>query len=109
MKKLLFLAVCLVVLGSCSVMVNLDKRVHDLELGMTRKEAVRVLGKEYNIEVKTQAHDGALEVLHFYSSVSNDYILKFLDNRLMEFHKYVVPAHPEVRVIKDTPHGHPRP
>ena len=100
MKKLFLLLVC-VGLCACATMVNLDNRVKNLELGMSRKDAVKVLGNEYVIEVKSIMSEGEMEVLRFYSSYSNDYVLRFLNGGLFEFHKYIAPVQQEVRVIKE--------
>lgn len=98
MKKILLFTLCLIIC-SCASVVNLDKRVQNLELGMSKREVIRILDKNYNIEVMSQTPEGEFEVWHFYSSYSNDYVLHFLNGSLIEFHKHWEPIRKEVHVI----------
>ena len=106
MKKILLFLSAVLLLSACATVVNLDNRAKSLHLGMSKSQAVRVLGDSYDIELSSRTPDGALEVLHFYSSYSNDYILHFLNGELVEFHKYIPPHQHEVHVIdkNDRPH-----
>ena len=98
MKKLFFLASCLI-FASCATIVNLDKRMQGLDLGLSKKEAIRTLGDSYVIEVKSASSEGEIEVLRFYTKYGSDYILRFINDRLVEFHRYIPPVRPEVHVI----------
>lgn len=93
----------MIAFSSCSVLnlVDLDKKTKSLELGMTRQEAVSILGTSYIIESAAQLPEGKLEVLLFHSEYSNDYLLYFLDGELTEYHRYIVPSTPEVRVVRE--------
>ena len=100
MKKIIPLLIILLVLSSCASFSGMEKRVKQLELGMSKQDALNIMGKNYFIESASQTPQGKLEVLHFRSSTSRDYLLYFTNDRLSEFHLYVSPVQ-DIRIIKE--------
>lgn len=87
MIKRIFLAVALIIaMCSCSTS-NLNSRVKNLELDMTKKEVVKVLGNSYEVKSAVRTPEGyKLEIYRFYGNLlSNDYIVHFLDGVLVEW------------------------
>lgn len=72
---------------SSSLMVN---KVKKLEIGMTKKEVINTMGKDYTTLAARQTPDGALETIRYESITPypNDYsyIISFLDGKLVEWH-----------------------
>lgn len=106
MSKIVFILLfvfSVVSLTSCSIIygVDLDKQAQKLELGMSRQEAVEILGNDFYVESASQLPEGKLEVLHFKSLYYNDYLLYFIDGYLTEFHRYIIPTVPEVKVVRE--------
>lgn len=107
MKRIIVIALAtlltIVSFSSCSTLygVDLGKRVQLLELGMNKQEVVDILGKDYYIEAASQVPEGRLEVLHFHSLYYSDYLLYFLNGELDEFHRYIAPPTPEMKVVKE--------
>lgn len=94
------------ILTSCAVIYggpNMDDRAKKLVLGMTKEDAVRIMGNNYFIEFSSQTPEEQIEVLHFRSISYNEYLLHFVNGELIEFHKYAAPTpiQNNVRVIKE--------
>jgi len=66
---------------------NLGAKVRKLEIGMTKKEALKILGNTYDVVAASQAQEGKVESLRFISTTNNTYLLHFLDGKLVEFHE----------------------
>ena len=105
MKKIFFILVTLLIFGSCTVFYGVDygKLTQQLELGMSKEEAIGIMGKDFFIESALQTFDGKMEVLHFRAAYYSDYLLYFLDGNLTEFHRYIppTPVQQDVRIIKE--------
>lgn len=104
MKKILILWLSVFLFTSCAStfgIVDLNSRIKKLELGMTKKEALDILGKTYDTEVVSRTRDGDLEVLKFYPMTGYNYLVHFLNGRLVEWHKDIPPQQPAVRVINE--------
>ncbi|NMA72606.1 MAG: hypothetical protein GX963_00245 [Bacteroidales bacterium] len=102
MKKL-FIPLTLsmyLLLSSCVIFFghnyNNSKKATLLKIGMTKEEAVDVMGSHYYIESASDTEDGILEVLKYYSASEIPYLLFFLNDVLVEFHKYIPPPAPPV-------------
>lgn len=102
MKKIIYILFLCLVITSCAVVYgpNLDQLTQSLELGMSKQDAINIMGKDYFIESALQVPEGDVEVLHFRSSYYNEFILYFLNNTLTEFHRYIPPQQ-NVHVIKE--------
>lgn len=81
----------------------MDDRAKKLELGISKQEAIKIMGNNYFIEFLSQNANKQVEVLHFRSIYYNEYLLHFIDGRLFEFHKYIPPSSTQrdVHVIKE--------
>lgn len=85
----------------------MEKRVQQLELGMTKQEVVNIMGKDYFVESVSQKPEGKLEILHFRSTYYVPYLVYFTDGRLTEYHRYIppTPINQEIRVVKEKPNN----
>ena len=106
MKKIVFVCTLIVILSSCKALVgtNYEKLTKKVDLGMTKQEVIKILGKDYYIESLSETYEGKLEVLTFYDvSIDNQrFTFYFLNDTLKEFHKYIPPYPPhDIRVIKE--------
>lgn len=83
---------------------NMAWRTNDLikevNLGMTKSEVIAILGQKYMIASSSKDEKGdPTEVLAYKSDSSEEYRLKFVSNKLIEWNrehinKYVVPDQP---------------
>lgn len=106
MKKILFIFFSVAMLTSCATIYgpNTQKNAQMLILGMTRNEAIAVMGNDFIIESAAEVREGTLEVLRFQSYSYPHYFLYFLNGRLTEFHRDMTPIPPtqnEVRVVEE--------
>lgn len=99
MKSPILMLLFSFILSSCSVIngPNYDnrKKVQHLKLGMTKEEAISVMGKEYILESMSQEENGTLEIIKYYSELDVPYLLHFLNDRLILFNRYYPPHIPE--------------
>lgn len=79
---------------------NLDEKVKKLEIGMSKKQTLKILGKDYDLVAVSKTPEGNLETLRFVSVVGTIYIVNILDGEFVEF--YVEKPYTE-------PHPHPHP
>ncbi|MDU1904806.1 MAG: hypothetical protein E6772_08485 [Dysgonomonas sp.] len=102
MKKIFTLLLSVVILTSCASafgIADLGSRVKKLELGMSKREALGILGNTYDVQVASRTGDGDLEILKFTSMTSYNYLVHFLDGRLVEWHKDIPPQ--PIHVVKE--------
>lgn len=94
MKKVKFIVTlliltCVFTFSSCGTM-SLGTKLKNVEIGMTKKEVISVLGSSYDVVAARDTPDGTLEVWR-YNNVTIDgpipYIVNFLDGRLVEWFK----------------------
>lgn len=78
----------------------MEQRAQQLELGMSKQDAINIMGNDYYIESSFQAPEGNVLILHFRSTYYSEYLLYFLNNELTEFHKYI-PPRPDVHILKE--------
>ena len=102
MRNLLcFLTIC-ITLSSCAVFygANYDNsdKAKNLRLGMSKDEAISIMGKSYIIESTSQEEDGLLEIIKYYSSHEVPYLLHFLNGKLIVFNRYYPPYVPEQKI-----------
>lgn len=94
MKKITFILFTMLIVTSCGTMYgpNMEKLTQHLELGMTKLQALDLMGNDYFVESMRQTDEGKMEVLHFRSSYYHNYLLYFLNDKLVEFHRYIPPT-----------------
>lgn len=101
MKKLLFIFAICSILSSCAVFYgdnyNNSQKVQQLYIGMTKRDAISVMGDKYIIESISQEEDGLFEVIKYYSA-EVPYLLHFLNGKLVVFNRDYPPYVPEQKI-----------
>lgn len=83
-RKLIFVTLVLFTLSSCSILFpTLDKKVGNLELGMSKKEVLNVVGKSYELVGASMTPEGTAETILLKDKKSSNYVLSFLENKLV--------------------------
>lgn len=95
MKRITLIASIVILLSACASqfgVANLGSKVKQLEIGMTKKEVIKVLGTSYDIIGAGRTPQGTEETIR-YSGLNayGYYVFHFLDNELMEFYHEVPP------------------
>ena len=88
-RKVLYSLLLVGLLASCAStfgVANLGSKVKKLELGMSKKEALNILGKTYDVVAVSQTPEGNVEILSFFGTNGPTYIVHFLDGKLVEYH-----------------------
>lgn len=103
MKNLFIIFIVCILFSSCAVFYgdnyNNHKKVQQLHIGMTKQDAISVMGDKYIIESSSQEEDGLLEIIKYYSAADVPYLLHFLNGKLIVFNRYYHPYVPEQKVI----------
>lgn len=103
MRKLLFILAVCIIFPSCAVVYgdNYDnsKKVQQLHIGISKQDAISIMGNKYIIESSSMEEDGTLEIIKYYSSTDVPYLLHFLNGKLILFNRYYPPYIPEQKVI----------
>lgn len=85
---------------SCGTTANLSSKMNKLELGMSKKEAVKIVGDSYKSLGAISTYEGNLETIRYESTWTQEYyIVRFLDGKLVEW--FIEPI-----INKDAP-NHP--
>lgn len=94
MKKIFILLLISSILCSCKVFYgeNYDDSVKKLELGMSKKEVLHIMGNNYVIQNSSSTPDGNIEILLFNTIFYSNYALVFLDGELIEINN--IPPRP---------------
>lgn len=77
-----------------------NEKIKQVNLGMTKSEVIAILGPKYMIASSSKDEKGnPAEVLAYKSDSSEEYRLKFISNKLIEWNrehinKYVIPDQP---------------
>lgn len=90
LKKAALLLVLSIVLVSCAT--SFDSSVKNLQLGTTKADVIKKLGKDYQVVSMEQTDKGYAEVIRYAINPSKDknvapsyrYILYFLDEKLVK-------------------------
>jgi len=94
MKKILFTLLCSFILISCGTTSFVD-RAKKLELGMTKREVISVMGNDFRVISASKTPEGDLEILRYVATVSyTDYVIYLLDGKLVEWHEENPNEHP---------------
>lgn len=95
MRNLLIIFTICTICSSCAVFYgdnyNSSKKAQQLQIGMTKQEAINVMGNKYIIESTSQEEDGLLEIIKYYSRSDVPYLLHFLNGKLVLFNRYYPP------------------
>lgn len=98
MKRLLFILSISLLCSSCIVFYgpnyNNSKNVQQLYIGMSKQDAIQVMGKDYIVESTSQQTEGVFEVLKYDARSDVPYLLQFLNGKLVVFNKYYPPYMP---------------
>jgi len=93
MKKIksflaLTMIICCILFSSCGSTMNMGSKMKRVEIGMTKKEVINILGNTYDVVAARDTPDGPLEVVR-YTGMTIDgyytYIINFIDGRLVEW------------------------
>lgn len=101
MKKVLTAVLLTVLLASCSVQMfsRLNgKHMSMLELGMSKKELIEILGRDFTIPEKRIENGNTIEVISYrdYPRIDEIYFFVFVNDQLEEWYREVVPVY-EIR------------
>ena len=106
-KKWMFMLIACVFLTGCGSIMNvykMDSKMQKIELGMTKKKVVSILGNSYETAGARLTADGPVESISYQTITVSDstegyYILSFRDNILIEWFK-------DKRPIQNNIHSH---
>lgn len=94
MRKLLVLFITLsTCLPSCSLFdqMSVDRRVRKVEIGMTEKEVIRIMGRSYEIV----GASGNMRIINYPAPPDYEYRFRFVGGRLESFAKERTSTHPQ--------------
>lgn len=69
--------------GSATIVNNVKK----LEIGISKSEAIKIMGDDYRVVSAVSTPDGTLEILRYDWAYTYSYTLHFLDKKLMEYNE----------------------
>ncbi|MFT3993780.1 MAG: hypothetical protein QM660_05700 [Dysgonomonas sp.] len=102
MKKLFLISAICAILSSCAVFYgdNYDnsKKIQQLHIGMTKQDAINIMGSKYFVESTSQEEDGLLEIIKYETETDIPYLLHFLNGKLVLFNRYYPPYVPEQKI-----------
>lgn len=96
MKRYLLYIFMVVILAGCSSVVRItSSKMDKLELGMTKKQVVDILGKGYRISEKRIEEGLSIEILSYRDLYNEDefYLFQFKDDRLEKWYRELVPKY----------------
>lgn len=102
MKKWMYLLVTALVLTGCaSLGYSTDRKMKDIELGMSKKKVISILGKHYDIAGARMTPEGSIESISYRTVTIADssegyYILSFKDGKLVEWFKQKQPINNDI-------------
>jgi hypothetical protein len=79
--------ICCILFSSCGVTgsMNMGRKIKNVEIGMTKKEVIDILGNTYEVMAARDTPDGTLEVLRYSGFWGHTYIVNFVDGKLVEW------------------------
>lgn len=87
-KRLIFFFLVLCIVTSCSSMssmINADKNIRKVQLGMSKKDVVSIMGKDFRVLGATADKDGNFETIGYDNANEELYVLVFSDGRLVNY------------------------
>lgn len=101
MKKMKWLYVLLAtfLLTSCGTLMQpyqMDSKMKDIELGMTKKKVISILGKDFESAGARMTSEGSIETISYKTASMTEntegyYLLSFKDGKLVEWFKEKYP------------------
>jgi len=88
----LLIAVLALSLYSCGAS-SLAGKARNLQIGMTKKEVVNIMGNGFTTLAARQTPEGALETIRYENVMEHPYIISFMDGKLVEW--YIDEPRPE--------------
>ena len=102
MKKMkwIYALLAILLLTSCGTLMQpyqMDSKMKDIELGMTKKEVISILGKDFE-SAGARMTSGSIETISYKTASMSEntegyYLLSFKDGKLIEWFKEKYPAH----------------
>lgn len=80
---------CILSFSSCGTM-NLGSKLKKVEIGMSKKEVINILGTGYDQVAARDTPDGTLEILRYYNATIDGtipYTVSFLNGTLVEWYR----------------------
>ena len=103
MKKMkwIYALLAILLLTSCGTLMQpyqMDSKMKDIELGMTKKEVISILGKDFESAGARMPSEGSIETISYKTASMSEntegyYLLSFKDGKLIEWFKEKYPAH----------------
>jgi hypothetical protein len=103
MKKIKWMYVLLAtfLLTSCGTLMQpyqMDSKMKDIELGMTKKKVISILGKDFESAGARMTSEGSIETISYKTASMTEntegyYLLSFKDGKLVEWFKEKYPVH----------------
>lgn len=102
MKILFFILIITISFPACNLYYGVNyqnnKKIKNLQIGMTKDEAIQIMGTDYSIESVSEEQDGILEIWKYDSVYNFPYLLHFLDGKLVFFNKFYPPVIPQQNI-----------
>jgi len=80
----IIILVAALALSSCGYL-DFSKKIEKIEIGMTKKDVIKILGNDYTLVQVRPTPEGLLETFRYHTTI-DDYILNFLDDKLQEWY-----------------------
>ena len=103
MKKIKWMYVLLAtfLLTSCGTLMQpyqMHSKMKDIELGMTKKKVISILGKDFESAGARMTSEGSIETISYKTASMTEntegyYLLSFKDGKLVEWFKEKYPVH----------------
>lgn len=90
MKKIILALIIVFALSSCGSTkdaMNLGSNLKKVEVGMTKKEVISVLGKSYSPKGGVQTPNGVVDIISYEDINGQKYSFHFLEGELVEWYK----------------------
>lgn len=99
--KWLYVLLATFLLTSCGTLMQpyqMDSKMKDIELGMTKKKVISILGKDFESAGARMTSEGSIETISYKTASMTEntegyYLLSFKDGKLVEWFKEKYPVH----------------
>jgi len=96
-KSLILIPFIVCLLSACvsnNIVWSTNKNIKKVQLGMTKDEVIQILGEKYMITSASEDNQGNhIEVLGYKSDSDEEYKLKFVNNKLIEWDRERIPKY----------------
>ena len=79
-------SIILALLASSCSSLTVEKKARNLEIGMTKKEVMNIMGNNYTVMAARDTPDGAVETISYLSTLDPPFVITFLDGRVVEWY-----------------------